>query len=146
MMYHSFLKECLNASGYNHLGKGNADNAVCRSAFNTIVPTKLVPKLRILGHLPLQLNLGLFLTGRTQAVRMGSLTSSCYSIFLSPSREIYFCGFLHPLLDSYSVSAATCTIVSPPLCCFSVGFTLHQFTYYFMLYLLVCFPYVLVCT
>ena len=46
------------------------------SAFNTIVPAKLVPKLRILG-----LNTSLcnwildFLTGRPQVVRMGNLSS-----------------------------------------------------------------------
>ncbi|KAI3374072.1 hypothetical protein L3Q82_022644, partial [Scortum barcoo] len=55
--------------------------SVCLSAFNTIVPSKLVTKLRDLG-----LNSALcdwilnFLTGRPQAVRMGSTTSSTLTL------------------------------------------------------------------
>ncbi|KAI3369307.1 hypothetical protein L3Q82_007558 [Scortum barcoo] len=51
------------------------------SAFNTIVPSKLVTKLRDLG-----INSALcdwilnFLTGRPQAVRMGSTTSSTLTL------------------------------------------------------------------
>lgn len=48
------------------------------SVFNTIVPAKLVPKLRILGHLPLQLDPG-FPDSRAQVVRMGNLTSPHWS-------------------------------------------------------------------
>ena len=64
----------------SHLEKGNTYVRMLfidySSAFNTIVPAKLVPKLRILG-----LNTSLsnwildFLTGRPQVVRMGNLSS-----------------------------------------------------------------------
>jgi len=55
------------------------------SAFNTIVPVKLVLKLRSLG-----LNTSLcnwildFLTGRCQVVRMGSLTSTVLTLGRAP--------------------------------------------------------------
>ena len=46
------------------------------SAFNTIVPSKLITKLRILGRKPSLCNWILyFLTGRPQVVRVGSNTS-----------------------------------------------------------------------
>ncbi|KAI3369147.1 hypothetical protein L3Q82_026106 [Scortum barcoo] len=64
------------------------------SAFNTIVPSKLVTKLRDLRTSAQQLNSALcdwilnFLTGRPQAVRMGSTTSSTLTLNTGAPRAV----------------------------------------------------------
>ena len=60
------------------------------SAFNTVVPTKLITKLRILG-----LNTSLcnwilyFLTGRPQVVRVGNNMSAMLIVNTGPLRGVY---------------------------------------------------------
>jgi len=69
----------------SHLDKGKTYMRILfidySSAFDTIVPIKLISKLRILGFNTSLCNWILdFLTGRTQVVRMGSLTSSVLTL------------------------------------------------------------------
>jgi len=69
----------------SHLEKGNTSVRMLlidySSAFNTIVPAKLVTKLRSLGFNTYICNWVLdFLMGRPQVVRMGSLTSSVLTL------------------------------------------------------------------
>ncbi|KAI3364573.1 hypothetical protein L3Q82_011361 [Scortum barcoo] len=97
-----------------------------RSAFNTIVPSKLVTKLRDLG-----LNSALcdwilnFLTGRPQAVRMGSTTSSSSSMQAAEAQH----GLKDPLqllqTECYSVN---CSLVIKKVTVEDVGlYTCKQF-------------------
>ena len=76
----------------SHLEKGNTYVRMpfvdYSSAFNTILPAKLVPKLRSLGlKIPLCNWILDFLTSRPQVVRMGNHTSS--SLTLGPPRAAY---------------------------------------------------------
>ncbi|KAI3357949.1 hypothetical protein L3Q82_016327, partial [Scortum barcoo] len=83
------------------------------SAFNTIVPSKLVTKLRDLG-----LNSALcdwilnFLTGRPQAVRMGSTTSSTLTLNTSAPQGCVLSPLLYSLFThDYVATNSSNTIV-----------------------------------
>jgi hypothetical protein len=86
----------------SHLDKRNAYGRMLfidySSAFNTIVPSKLVTKLRTLG-----LNTSLcnwimgFLTGRTQVVRIGNNTSATLTLNMEASQGCVLSPLLYSL-------------------------------------------------
>jgi hypothetical protein len=80
------------------------------SAFNTIVPAKLVPKLRGLGlKTPLCNWILDFLTSRPQVVRMGNHTSSSLTLSTGAPQGCV----LSPLL--YSLYTHDCVAMRPPI-------------------------------
>jgi len=92
----------------SHLDKGNTYVRMLfidySSALDTIVPTKLVLKLRSLGFSTSLCNWILdFLMGRPQVVRMGSPTSSVLTLSTGASQG----SILSPLLYTYCMCSGT---------------------------------------
>ena len=92
----------LDKRGNNHVRRLLIDYS---SAFNTIVPSKLITKLRTLGLNPSLCNWTLdFLTGQTQVVRVGKNTSTTMSLNTGTPHGFVFNPLLYSLFTHYCVA------------------------------------------